>query len=112
VLVADDSPIALRVLTRTLADHGLPVRAVSSASEARAVDTRGVAVAVLDLDLGDGSGVDVAEALRAARPVLPIAFFSSGASPAVVARARAIGPIFDKLSDLDALTTWVESELR
>jgi hypothetical protein len=71
------------------------------------VSVRGFACALLDLDLGDGNGVDVAEFLQIHQPNLPIAFFSGGASPAVMTRARALGPVFRKPDELDEAVAWV-----
>jgi DNA-binding NarL/FixJ family response regulator len=63
--------------------------------------------ALLDLDLGDGDGDDVARALHARRPDLPVAFFSASTSAELVDRARAIGPVFAKPGELDAAVAWV-----
>jgi CheY-like chemotaxis protein len=71
------------------------------------VTLRDFACALLDLDLGDGDGVDVAEVLRIHQPDLPVAFFSGGASAAVIERALALGPIFRKPDDLTDALEWV-----
>jgi DNA-binding response OmpR family regulator len=109
VLVVDDSPVALLALTRRLRGEGVKIREATSATEARAVEATELAGALLDLDLGDGSGADVAEALRAAAPGLPIAFFSAGASEATTAKAKAIGTIFTKPGDLDRAVAWAKA---
>ena len=67
-----------------------------SAAEARAVDPATLSCALLDLDLGDGNGVDVAVALREKRPDLPLAFFTAGASADVMARATTLAQVFAK----------------
>ena len=48
--------------------------------------------AILDLDLGDGSGVDLFDALRAGGRSLAVAFFSAGASPEDLRRAAERAP--------------------
>jgi len=74
---------------------------------AASVDATECACAVLDLDLGDGDGVGVAEALRKGAPALRVAFFSSDTNGGLVERAKAIGPVFKKPDDLEALVAWV-----
>jgi CheY-like chemotaxis protein len=107
VYVADDSEVVRTVLARRLTAAGLEVQAGGSAADSRNVTLRAFACALLDLDLGDGDGVEVAELLRAHQPGLPVAFFSGGAPPPVVARAMALGPVFRKPDELDAAIAWV-----
>ncbi len=109
VYIADDSVVVRRALTQRLAREGLEVYSGGSAADSRNMEMRAFACALLDLDLGDGDGVDVAEVLRAQQPRLPVAFFSGGAAPEVVERARALGPIFQKPDELDAAVDWVKS---
>ena len=66
-----------------------------------------LACALLDLDLGDGLGTEIAERLRAGQGALPIAFFSSTSSPEVLAQAATFGPVFAKPDDLDEAIAWV-----
>jgi DNA-binding response OmpR family regulator len=105
VLVVDDSPVALRALGRRLVQAGFQVREEATASAARATDLEALACAVFDLELADGDGAELAEALRVKRPSLPVAFFTSGASAPVVERARLLGPILAK-PDVDAVVAW------
>jgi two-component system response regulator RegA len=112
IYIADDSDVVRRTVRRRLEAAGLRVHAGGSAADSRNVTIRGFACALLDLDLGDGDGVDVAELLRVHQPDLPVAFFSGGASPAIVARATALGPIFHKPDDLDAAVAWVVARAR
>ena len=112
VLVVDDSPFVRRVLSRRLAECGLGVREAASVAEGIAVPAGEVACAVLDLELGDGHGVALALALRAADAALPIAFFSGGAEADVLALARAIGPLFSKTEDPDAVVAWAVEAAR
>ena len=107
VYIADDSEVVRTALSHRLAAAGVRVQAGGSAAHSRSVAMRDFACALLDLDLGDGDGVDVAEVLRMHRPGLPVAFFSGGASPAVVERARALGPIFRKPDELGDAVDWV-----
>jgi CheY-like chemotaxis protein len=106
VLLVDDSPVVRRVLTQRLVAEGFDVRAEPSAAGARAIDLATLACAIIDIELPDGSGSDLADELLQQRPSLPIAFFTAGASAAVMAQARASGPVFAK-PDLEPLIAWI-----
>jgi CheY-like chemotaxis protein len=99
-------------LSHRLTSEGLVVHAGGSAADSRSVTVRVFACALLDLDLGDGDGVDVAELLRVHQPDLPVAFFSGGASATVLRRAQALGPVFHKPDELDLAVAWVTRRCR
>ena len=107
VLFVDDSAFARAATARMLGERGLLVTALCSCEEAEAVDPHGFAVALLDLELGDGFGTEVAQRLRRAAPALPIAFLTAGGPPVVLDEARRIGPVFSKLGDVEAAVAWV-----
>src|SRR5258708_28777604 len=96
VIVVDDSPVARGVRSRRLTEEGFQVKEAPSVKDARKVDVASLACAVIDLELADGDGTDLADALLARRTTLPLAFFTTGASPALVQSARACGPVFVK----------------
>lgn len=108
ILVADDSAVARAAVARELAHDAVSLVEAASLRDGLGVDAGALEGAVLDLDLGDGSGVTLAQALRKAAPDLPIAFFSDSASHAA-AEARAIGPLFQKPGDLGDLIAWVRA---
>jgi DNA-binding response OmpR family regulator len=112
VLIADDSPVVRLSVARRVRAAGLAVLERDSAASAGAVDAASIACALLDLDLGDGYGTDVAERLREAKESLPIAFFTSTRAGTPndekLERAAALGPVFAKPDDLDAAVAWVE----
>ena len=81
----------------------------ASAALAPAVDVGGLSCALLDLDLGDGDGTELARALRRAAPGLPIAFFSAGAAADLVARAVTVGPVCTKPDELDRAVAWIQA---
>lgn len=107
VYIADDSEVVRSALAKRLTAAGFAVHQGGSAADSRKVTIRAFACALLDLDLGDGTGVDVADLLRMHQPTLPVAFFSGGAPPSVIARAEAIGPIFRKPDELEEAVAWV-----
>jgi DNA-binding response OmpR family regulator len=111
VLLVDDSAVARRVLARRLEAEGFQVIEASSAAMARKVDAASLGCAIVDLELPDGDGTDLARALAERRPALPIAFFTMGAAPSLVEGARARGPVFLK-PDVNPLVAWVKRTVR
>ncbi len=103
VLVCDDSPVARAAVEKKLRDRGLDVVSCASAAEAHEAELDGIRCALLDVDLGDGYGTDVAERLRSSAPELPIAFFTSEE-----AVGSDVGPVFRKPAELDAAIAWID----
>ena len=66
-----------------------------------------LACAVIDLELPDGDGPDLAAALLRVRGSLPLAFFTASTAAQLRERARAHGPVFDK-PNLDAVVSWAK----
>ena len=112
VLVADDSAVARFAVARRLRAEGFEVLEQATAAPPQPSALANVACALLDLDLGEGDGSDLARALLAVRAGLPIAFFSASASEEILARARALGPVFAKPAQLDAAVAWVHASAR
>lgn len=112
VLVVDDSPVVRFALRKALLAAGLEVAERDSVASSADVAPHELACAVLDLELDDGDGIEVAARLRADAPELPIAFFSSASSDALLARARALGPVFAKPSGLDGAVAWARDTTR
>lgn len=111
VLIADDSAVARVTVARRVRAAGREVVEHDSVASASRVDATTLACALLDFDLGDGLGTDLAAHLRAARAELPIAFFTTSPSDALE-RASPFGPVFTKPGDLDAAIAWIERHAR
>ena len=109
VLVVDDSPLARAAASKLVGDSGFEVLTASSVEEATVLDALDLAAAVLDIEIGSGSGIDLAARLRAKRPTLPVAFLSASSDIALRGRAAELGPVFDKTQGLEGLETWVAS---
>ena len=77
-------------LSDILSDAGLTVWSVGSAAEARAHDTP-AAVAIVDVVLPDGSGLDVARDLRQRFPSMELVFLTANASLDSAIRAVDLG---------------------
>jgi CheY-like chemotaxis protein len=107
VLLVDDSAVARLAVARRLRAEGFEVIEQASAALPEADPLARIACALLDLDLGGSDGCVLARALLASRAELPIAFFSGSASPELLTRARALGPVFAKPGELDAAVIWI-----
>ena len=69
LLIVDDDVPFLQRLARAMEKRGYAPMTAESLSEARArIDEKAPAYAVVDMRLNDGNGLDVIEAIRAARP--------------------------------------------
>jgi len=107
ILLVDDSALVRVATSRRLAERGLQVTALGSWREAQDVDASGFAAALLDVDLGDGLGTDVAAHLRAGAPALPIAFLTAHEDGTLLDAARAFGPVFSKATGIGDAISWV-----
>lgn len=84
VLVVDDDPEMLRGLQRLLWQHAYKTIPCSSAeSFKRHTDFEGVSCVILDINLGDGSGIDLMHDLRAAGHCVPVICITGNTDPAV-----------------------------
>ncbi len=88
ILFVDDSALARAAAVRRLGERGLPVTALGSWREAEGIDSTLFAAALLDIELGDGFGPDLAALLRRTSPALPIAFLTGGGAAGLLAAAR------------------------
>ena len=110
VLIADDSAVARHAVAKRVRASGVEVVEEESAEGAKRADTSQIACALLDLELGDGDGTEVAIALRARHDTLPIAFFSATSSEDLLARAIELGPVFTKPTELAVAVEWVRKK--
>lgn len=94
-LVVDDDTMLARILSQVLERRGLRVTTAHSCGEVQKQSDR-FKVGVFDIELGDGSGVDLAQQLLAEGRVASCVFFTGGATASELLRAAALGPIFQK----------------
>jgi DNA-binding NtrC family response regulator len=108
ILLVDDEPVILLVLSRLLAAEGRELLKASSAAEARAIaETSGpIELALLDKNLSDGTGMQLARELRARQPDLEVILMTAYASVESAVEALELGA-FDYLvkpiADFDQL---------
>jgi DNA-binding response OmpR family regulator len=95
LLVVEDDVTVARALSRTLSLRGFAVTIARSCSAARTLN-RLFDFAILDLDLPDGNGVDLARELIASSRVPSVVFFSGSRDTALLARARRVGRVVMK----------------
>jgi FixJ family two-component response regulator len=92
VYVVDDDPGMLRALKRLLSEHGYDSVLFSTSGAFQRHEQFDDAVCViLDIDLNDGSGIDVRRRLAAAGISLPVIFITGKDSQATRAAAHASG---------------------
>ncbi len=107
----DDSVLALRQVRKAAAARGVMLECYESPEELLAREGEPPLTAVLlDVDLGgDVDGPTVAERLRRENSALAVAFFTAADAAERAIAFAAIGPVFDKGTDLDAVLRWFES---
>jgi two-component system CheB/CheR fusion protein len=76
IVVVEDDPVAREVIRETLQDEGYEVREATSRREAVAACEGGVNLLLTDVRLPDGTGCEVAEAVRERKPDIAIALMS------------------------------------
>jgi DNA-binding response OmpR family regulator len=107
ILFVDDSPVARLAVKRRLVALGLEVVTFGSAAEAAGAHGGSFSAALLDVELGDGFGPDLAVRLREGAPGLPIAFLTAGGPTEVLDTAARLGPVFSKTSEIEDAVRWI-----
>ena len=84
VLVVDDDAAMLRGVARVLKQHGYePILFPTAEAFKNHNDFEGAACIVLDINLGDGSGIELRQRLAAAHVSVPVIFITANDNPAV-----------------------------
>jgi FixJ family two-component response regulator len=76
VLVVDDDPSTLRGVKRLLREHGFEAVLFDSAQALRSYRDFDACCVILDIDLGDGSGIDLRNYLKATGILLPVIYIT------------------------------------
>ena len=115
VLVVEDYPPLATVLAIGVGRLGHEVVRVGSAQRARGAEGD-FDCAIVDIDLPDGCGVELAEELLASRRATGIVFYTATRDQALRTRARALGTVVDKSEPLqgllDVMTDWFAGQQR
>ena len=94
VLILEDDAVQLRLLEEHVRAIGFEIVAVGTLAQARhELTTQSLQLAILDVQLPDGSGFDLCEQIdcEPAYAGLPVVVLSSLRDPAIVRRTRAAG---------------------
>lgn len=97
VLIVDDSKLARIVAGKALAELQPEWEKVEAGSAAQAheiVAAQQVDVALIDFNMTEKDGLELASELRALRPNMPIAIITANIQDEIIARAREIGAAF------------------
>jgi len=111
LLIVEDEPVLARNLVKAFSGRGYDVRHVGTVADARALTGEWPPdVALLDLRLPDGSGLDVLDALHTADPDLPVVMMTAYGSvaDAVAAMHRGARDYVQKPLDLDEIRLKIE----
>jgi CheY-like chemotaxis protein len=106
-LIVEDDPVVARSLARRLLREGYTVSLAGTCRAARAAGG-GFRVAILDLDLPDGNGTDLADELLRLSAVRNIVFYTGSLDAAQRERASLFGHVIDKTQDLQQLVDALE----
>lgn len=101
ILVVEDDPVIARSIQRELAIRATKCEVVTSAAEAAAVAGR-YSVAILDIHLPDGNGLDVFRGLLTDKVVSTGVFFSATTDEADKRRAAELGVFVAKSNGVAA----------
>jgi CheY-like chemotaxis protein len=115
VLVVEDYPPLATVLAIGVGRLGHEVVRVGSAQRARAAEGE-FDCAIVDIDLPDGCGVDLAEELLSSKRAAAVVFYTATRDQSLRSRARALGTVVDKSEPLqgllDVMTDWFTGQQR
>jgi FixJ family two-component response regulator len=94
VLVVDDDLGMLRAIKRLLRQHDYEPILFSSAQAFKShTDFENAACVILDINLNDGSGIELRQGLKAAGVSVPVIYITGNESPAIRKAALASGCI-------------------
>jgi CheY-like chemotaxis protein len=97
VLVVDDSKLARIVAGKAIAalqPDWIRVEAASAEEALHIVASQQIDVAILDFNMPDKDGLELASELRASQPSMPIAVITANVQDEIVARVRALNATF------------------
>ena len=106
-LIVDDDPVVARSIARRLLREGYTVSLAQTCRAARA-SGGGFQFAILDLDLPDGSGADLADELLRLGALRGVVFYSGSLDNAQRQRALSFGTLVDKSRDLEEVIQALE----
>lgn len=115
VLVVEDEPTVRRAIVRALTASKWQVSqagTVASALRCASELSTPIECAVLDLELPDGSGLDLATRLKARDPEIQIVFFSGSEDPELLSQASSLALSVHKSEGIRTLVEQVLELMR
>jgi len=106
-LIVEDDPVVARSIARRLLREGYTVSLAGTCRAARAAGV-GFHVSVLDLDLPDGSGAELADELLRLGATRAVVFYTGTTDQGQRERAQTFGTVIDKAQDLEAVVGAIE----
>lgn len=112
VLILEDSVIVSRLLSALLTSKGYDVVACDSVSGLGAVNKR-LDYAVLDYQLPDGNGLEVARRLKSVQPSLPMMLLTArgGSVPMLEASSLGITDLVEKPVNSDQILGIIKAKI-
>ncbi|MFI5298310.1 MAG: response regulator [Polyangiales bacterium] len=112
VLIVDDDSIVRRAILRALAPLDVELVAAGSCAEARA-HAGTIDLAIVDYDLGDGYGDDLAHDLLVSPRLRAVVFFTASSEQRVTDRLATLGRVVSKIDDgVEMLRSFVAEHAR
>jgi CheY-like chemotaxis protein len=106
-LIVEDDPVVARSVARRLLREGYVVSLAGTCRAARAAGAD-FHLALLDLDLPDGSGVDLADELLRQGATRQVVFYTGSLDREQRERARAFGALIDKSQSVEEVIALLE----
>jgi CheY-like chemotaxis protein len=97
VLIVDDSKLARIVAGKAVAElqpTWQKVEAGGAALALEVLENQSVQIALIDFNMADKDGLELASELRILYPTMPIAIITANVQDEIIARAREIGAAF------------------
>jgi CheY-like chemotaxis protein len=97
VLIVDDSKLARFVVTKaltTLQPDWKRIEASGAAEALSLLHSEGADIMLIDFNMSDMDGLELASEVRVSRPHMPIAILTANIQDEIISRARQIGAAF------------------
>jgi CheY-like chemotaxis protein len=97
VMIVDDSKLARIVAGKAIAElqpEWSKVEAASAAQALDVLDSAGADITLIDFNMPEKDGLELAAELRVLRPDMPIAIITANIQDEIIARAREVGAAF------------------
>jgi DNA-binding response OmpR family regulator len=109
ILIVEDNPMARIALEKILALQGFCVQSAGTLQRGREL-LDGQAAVILDLDLPDGSGVELLRKIRTENRRTKVMVVTGSVDPALLSDVRSLGPdaLFHKPLDVSAMLKHLE----